>query len=396
MNFEDRKQILSYFLSEGYQLDEKALDFLINNPNRKDDALRFLRESQPKTTTLTYEDVTKLFATSEAKFEIIKSPHIIEKPYSSETVTNYFSLRYDFIKNILQRRIELVNLTSINKIGHTKQFSLITLIREIDYVEKSLVVDDKTGSLKIFLHDIKSHPLLKDEVVGIVCKRDGDRIKATSILSPNMPTKREITRAENNIKCVFLSDFHLDNVNINRQFHENYKRWCDGLKEDNLWFFILGGISDEIKQIGEFLKSLPIQSKKVLFGNPQTISEAKNTIFLDDPSTVKLDNITLFLSSGNFLKKYEESFKPSPENMLIQLIRKRHLNPTYDAYKPLYEKDPYILDTIPDIIALSSSETPTITNYKGITTLTTGSFLTQPTFWVVNLHTRETIKIDFT
>ena len=48
------------------------------------------------------------------------------------------------------------------------------------------------------------------------------------------------------------------------------------------------------------------------------------------------------------------------------------------------------------IIVCGHFHTPTQSNYKGTTILSTGSFVTQPVFWLVNLKTREVFKIDFT
>jgi len=395
MNSDSRKQTIKLFLSKGYQLDEKALNFIIENPNKEGEIIDFLKKTQPKTSTLAYGDIVKIFETEEVKLEILKSPQIIEKPYSPNTILSYLNARYDFIKNILQKRIELTNLTSINKIGRAKQFSLIVLIREIDHVNKSLVVDDRTGSTKLFVEDAeKIQYLIKDEAVGLVCKQDDNKITASKILHPDTLIKREITKTKNTITCIFLSDFNLDH-NINQQFYENYKKWCKELDGESTWVFILGGISKDVKHNEEFIKYLPKQSKKVIFEN-SILHEHENPISIGDPSFIRLGGITLFLSQGRFLKKYESIFTSKLEEMLVNLIKTRHLNPTFDANNHLYKSDPYTLDIIPDIIAVGSSGIPKSLNYKGITVLTTGSFLTQPIFWSINLQTRETLKIDFT
>ena len=81
--------------------------------------------------------------------------------------------------------------------------------------------------------------------------------------------------------------------------------------------------------------------------------------------------------------------------MMLQMLKKRHLSPTFGYNKDLAE-DKLFMDEPPDIFVIGSYEEPRTMNYKGVTFISLGSFASQPIFWETNLKTRENIKIDLT
>ncbi len=390
MNFTDRKEVVRLFLSEGYQLDEIALDFLTKNTNKIKEILAFLKKSHPTTTTLTHDKIETLFKPKDTTTEILKIPRLAQNTITASATLNYFNIRYDFIKNLLKNRLELTNLTSINKIGRTKQFSLIVLIRDTNHENNKIIVDDKTGVTSVsFDEPSKVQYLLKDEVVGLVCRQSEYGAELLNAIYPNISIRREITKTKEKTICVLLPDLAQDIETP--KYLDGYKKLGNEVQDGNIYFFVLGGLPKNAK---EFLNHLPKKSKVFLMENNSAKQE--NTVVLDDPSIIRVGGATLFLSSGTFLKKYEEIFKLPATETLTKLIKKMHLNPTFEIGDQIYENDPFLLDILPNVIAVGSGNSSGSVNYKGITVLATGKIGAQPAAWAINLQTRETIKIDFT
>lgn len=384
MNLTDKKEIINFFLSEGYQLDESALTFLSDDKSKIYEHLEYLKTTQTGKTTLTSNDFKKDHSNIDWGITILKTPQ--QKPQiSTNELLIILNKRYDFFKNLLQNRIELVNLTSINKIGKMQKFSLVVLLRDIVSETSSLVVEDRTGFTQLFVEDKQQlKNLVEDEVVGLNCKQENERIVATGIIQPNIQIKKEITKLKNNVNCFFMSDKLLTNRNLKAllQLTGNH---------DNCHLFVFAEtmMSGEARDV---FTELPV-TKTVITKN--LTNEAGIISIIQTPSMVKINEMVLFLSLGSFLSKYSTD-STTTEATLLNLIKKRHLDPKLDIRQTLFINDPYLLDEMPDIIVIDTPGNPTSVTYKGITILTTGDVSLQPTVWKINLQTRETIKINLT
>ena len=79
---------------------------------------------------------------------------------------------------------------------------------------------------------------------------------------------------------------------------------------------------------------------------------------------------------------------------MVNLLKRRHLSPVVD-FNNIDSEDSYVMEEIPDIFVTNCSYRPCFKNYKGTTIICSGSFLTEPTFYLVNLKTREVIEKKF-
>jgi DNA polymerase II small subunit/DNA polymerase delta subunit B len=74
-------------------------------------------------------------------------------------------------------------------------------------------------------------------------------------------------------------------------------------------------------------------------------------------------------------------------------LRKRHLDPVFSMEKAILE-DFLLIDPVPDIFVSFNSKSSGLVNYKGVTIISCGS--SEQICWIVNLKTRESLKIDLT
>jgi hypothetical protein len=68
--------------------------------------------------------------------------------------------------------------------------------------------------------------------------------------------------------------------------------------------------------------------------------------------------------------------------------------PTFTLNNKNYVNDPFFLETAPDIIIIADFGKPLSINYKGTTIIQCGNKSESVVGWLVNLKTRETIRID--
>ena len=360
----DKPTILRMFLSLGTQVDTDALNTLAAKPDVLERALKTEKSELPSVITSEFLESLSQIALPDEKISINQLSQVL----------NY---RYGFLRNILAGKAELTNLVSINKVSEKlKQFSVIGVV-----VSKAnmLTVEDTTGQTDFLVDEESAKYIIEDEVIGIVCERRGETNHVKSIVYPDIPLKKEAIKSENLENCIFISDIHMDSPKFNENHYKTLLNWLE--EQKNLKIFVIGGISKNQGDITRFLSDIP---KPIQIYSEETIS---NSLI-----STKVENIQISITYGAFLQYYMRLWGTPASTTLVNLIKKRNLNP---LILPEFYNNALLLENIPDILVVGGTGKSESTNYKGTTILTNGSFLTEPIYWLINLQTRETFKIDF-
>jgi len=394
----EKQEIIRYFLEKGYQLDLASLDFFSRNLGKIDTFLEKM-ENTEKPSIITLDFINSILKT-EMSVDVIRTPRQLKKA-SVQDFVQYFSNRYEKLRNIVIKRLNSTNLISIGKISpKTKRFSIIGLVKEKNNEEKSIKIEDPTSEVSIFFEDNSDQTfeqIVLDEVIGITCEKD-DIIRAKEVIWPDIPLERKIAKTENGVFCLFLSDIHMDNKEFNKKSYEKFLEWINKLDYDKLYVFVLGYVSSKKQDLIAFFNNLPKNSLKIFLRGKTDPDVVVGDLKIESPALIRLEgNVTFLLCDGTHLEQYADFWKNyTPDKIMLNLLRKRHINPVFDFNKKIYVEDPFLLDTIPDIFASGHFHSPSFLNYKGTTIISTGNFISKPIYWLANLKTREIIKLDFT
>ena len=395
----EQQEIVKLFLSKGFQLDSSSLDFFSQEPNKINPFLEEIEKTPEKPSTVSL-NLVKSILKEKPRIEILKTFTQEQKTFAAEKAIQFFIGRYEKIKKILNGRLDLVNLVSINKITQkSKKFSIIAMVKEKISDANSIVAEDLTGELIVRFSE-KTANLLEeivlDEVIGLVCEAGTDGFTVSNIIWPDLPLRRDVNKANDDIFCLFISGIRMDSPQFNKESYEKFFNWLSQSSYKTLYIFVLGGVSSRKDDVKEFFSRIPKDSEKI-FLRSAADPEFPEEFNITDPSLIKLDNIILLLCDGIHIEKYSKMWPGmQPEKIMMNLLKKRHLDPTFDSSTKILDQDYFVIDTIPDIFVSGNSSAPGILNYKGTTIISNGNFLTQPIFWMVNLKTRETFKLDFT
>lgn len=390
----DRNEIVRSFISAGYQLGMDALQYFEENPGTAQEFL-VLAAGKLEKPFVNRQAVDQIFSSMSPKVKVIRSYLRKKVDVGPGEMADSFARRYNKMSEILSKKSDLVNLLSINRIRpENKAFSLIGMIREVSPGDRSLVVEDPTGSTTVFVSDSLEGEfgyLVEDEVIGIVCDNESSsENKAVRIVYPDLPLQVRAPAADKDVTCMFISDIHMDDGAFMQYNFEKFGEYLKKVKEE-VMVFVLGDISSSEEDVKKFLEAFPPNFKvMVLRGHLEDEKDAQ----LPDPAMVEIAGVKIFLSHGSMFQKYKDRFKASAENTLLQLLKKRHLSPTFDQASGL-DDDKLFVDQVPDIAVVGHFHKPRTMNYKGTTIISLGSFVGEPVFWSVNLRTRETTKIDF-
>ena len=347
----EKKEVLRLFLEKGYQIDVESLNFFAKNDSFLQ---KFLLEMEEKKFPST---ITKEFVDSVLQSDIeIFALQPDKKTLTVDETAKILLEKFNIIKQILVTHMDLVNLLSINKINEkTKRFSLIGVVADIDDDAKRISIFDDTGEItlkvdKKFLDDV-----LINDILGFSCeKNEGFDVK--KIIFPDIPLRRNIKNLTEEKNAIFAE-----------KTTKNILEWCSNQKNQNYLFTFMHA---------ENQAEVPQNTKLIFVGEGPTFA----TI---------LKNISIFLFDGNFLHRVIKDKKL--EDFLISLFKKRYFNAT-KGFNKILVNNAFVLENIPDIIAINGLKEALQTNYKGTTILTT----TENTSWVINLKTREIIKLNST
>lgn len=378
----ERSEIIKKFLSEGFQLDSSALKFLLKNEDKIENILTRLKENKPKELVLSSEILQKFLEEAPTKIDIIPRNYSTKEMVSVEDITNFFVNRYSNIWNILSKRMELVNLISINKITQKiDKFSLIVMIRKIE--GNKIFVEDLTGQLKLELRSNQNILLTEDEVIGVVCKRFNENFLVENVYYPDIPLKKEVLHTTEDINCFFIPIEKINEKKLNGVEKE--------LEEKNNLFFLFLDSNSNKTFYEEIIPFFP-KVRTFIISEEKIQKEMEGYNFLSDPAFVKVEELVLLLTNGKFLKYYSDVWKISLNQIVLNLIKKRHLNPSFKFSKKIFVSDPFFLDIVPDIVYVNYPSIFASLNYKGTTILVNGN-AEESAIWKVNLKTRENIKI---
>jgi len=380
----EKKELMEIFLKKDLIVDLESLEYFLKNPEQVE---IFLREIEGKKvpSIIKIDFVKAILGSREIKIKEIKKKVSENKTFSVNDITQILIERYERIKSFFSYRMDIVNLISINKINEkTKKFSLIVMIKEVDRKNKTAVVEDLTGETLVFLPNNVLNFVVQDEVVGLVCEKNNDKIEVLNVLWPDIPLNRKIASLDEDIYCVFISKKVLEE-NMKKFLKEISKVKCEGLL-----IFLFSEEYDE-KNIENLKMDLPFNSKLIFIkkGN----SESDEKIFTAPAFLSVEDKVKILICDGNIFSSYKGILGEKTEEIMLNLLKKRHLDPMFSIEKIRFE-DRLIIDPVPDIFVSFDFGTSGLINYKGTTIISCGS--SEKMFWIVNLKSRESLKIDLT
>ncbi|MCR5026443.1 MAG: DNA-directed DNA polymerase II small subunit [Methanobrevibacter sp.] len=370
-------------------------------------------------------------------FKIIQDSS--NKSYTSGEISDlitYFQSRYEKLSKILRQRPELKITTKIADIedGQTT-INLIVMVKEIRSTKnghKYIEFEDDTGSISILFSNkneelfAEAEKLVRDEVVGVVVNKDNDFIIANQLLFPDIVRTSE---KEMDFSVVFLSDVHIGSLTFLEDAFKKFIDWinCDFGNEEQRkvaesvkYLIIAGDIVDGIGVYPNQDKELSIKDIRLQYdeaarflgnvrsdikiiiapGNhdasrlaePQpavpeeyakSLYELDNVEFVSNPAVISLEGINVLIYHGESFNELPMAIKglsyEHNEEMMKELLRKRHLAPIYGDRTPLASEleDYLVIENIPDIFHTGHIHINAYDKYKGIHMINSGTFQTQ-------------------
>jgi len=309
-----------------------------------------------------------------------------------------------------------------------------------------------------------------DEVIGIAGVSSRKIIFADNIILPEVPATNELKKGPEDAYAIFTGDNHVGSRHFLHENFDNFIEWINGrlgsdeqkeIAKKVKYIFFVGDLVDgigiypaqfddlEIKDITkqyskllEGIKKIPHHIQIIICpGNhdalrltepqpplysdyAQALYELPNIHIVSNPSIINIEstqnfggfNVLLYHgASFHFYAEHVESIRREGGNKRADLIMKfllqrRHLAPEHSSvtYTPMPDKDPLLIDIVPDFFATGHIHRSTVSSYRNVTMLNCSCWIGMTDFQekvglipepsrviAVNLQTRETKVMRF-
>ncbi|MDP3765019.1 MAG: DNA-directed DNA polymerase II small subunit [Nanoarchaeota archaeon] len=380
----------------------------------------------------------------EDKVKIIYSYKEDPKKREPQDFVDYFNNRYKSIEKILKQHQELRNTVSINKITNKKENVIIIGIVSDKQTTKNgnllLVLEDPTGQRRVLINKNKptlfneAKDIVLDEVIGVVGVNVDTIVFVNSIIWPDIPTNKELKKAEQEVYALFLSDLHVGSSKFLPDDFEKFLRWINGdigneqqrsIAKNVEYIFIAGDLVDgcgiypeqdkelitkdiyqQYKECAELLKQIPQHITLIVcpgnhdalrISEPQPplsknfakpMYELNNILMVSNPSMININSSSSFAGfdvlmyhgySFDYFVAEVDSLRNQggyarADLIMKFLLKRRHLSPSHSStlYIPDAKKDPLVIERVPDFFLSGHIHKTSTSNYRN-TTLICGS-----------------------
>tara|TARA_Y100000034_G_scaffold131852_1_gene193502 strand:- start:879 stop:2510 length:1632 start_codon:yes stop_codon:yes gene_type:complete len=455
---EEKKEVENIFVKFGIHLEIRREKEIVDVGEMEEKALE---EKNEKSDEEERDD-----------FKVFHAETVPYKKLEVKDFVGNFRARYQSLQRILIGHPELANrLVSVGKISSDRQsLSIIGIVTEKRITKnKNLIIkfEDMTGEIsgvvKFDNEELfsKAEGLMLDDIVGVKASGNRDLLFVHDIIFPDS-VKLEKTKFEEDVNIGFLSDVHCGSDKHLGEKFEKFLDWINSDAEDAKKVKYLFFVGDNVDGVGIFpgqenrldLKSMeeqysllesylrrvpkrimmfmcPGQHDATRVAEPQPpiskkyapgLYEIENLILVTNPSMLKFyegeKEFKILMYHGASLHSFINEIKElremkahsCPAKAVKHLLKRRHLAPSHGGvvYIPNMEKDPLVIEEVPDVLCTGEVHRLDIENYNGTLIITGSCWQSQTDFEekvgnipdpskvpLLNLKTRELKVLDF-
>lgn len=192
---------LKNLINLGFLVDEKIKD-KIEDLN-EEEFYKLVENLKKDNIFIVNEDIIKNVLAGEIKIlKLFKKTEM----FAIQDFVKNLNNKYNFLQDILIKKLELSNIVSINKCSDGN-VSVIGLIKEREEKDNNFVIslEDPTGEIKASIAKKLGEKLVLDDVVAVSGKISNKILIVDKLLLPDVPLK-PVTYSKDSIKIVFLAD----------------------------------------------------------------------------------------------------------------------------------------------------------------------------------------------
>lgn len=417
------------------EAEREAQEEYDSGENGEQDATESRGQKFSESKTVTIRDSRR--DTVSTKVEILDEAEITKDEKDVPEFLACYNDRYEKQRKMLTRRMEMKSAVSIKRLERREkgeEVSVIGLVNE-KYSTNSgkyiLELEDKTGSFKALVDERQGDRIVPDELIGVSGSMGGDIVYGDTVVRPDLPIPDGTSSTEQSVKAAYISDLHLGSEDTLYDRFDRFAKWLNSDGASGIGYLVIAGdivegvgvypdqeeelrVTDIYRQyemFEEWVKKLPEDLQIIVSpGNHDVVRLAEpqpripekalsdvasfdNIHLVQNPQYVRLHGVEssgvdhLLYHGMSFdehvdqIKELRESAYDEPRHVMIDLLKRRHLAPTYGSNLMAPEgEDHLVIDREPDVMVSGHFHSHDIGNYKGVTTVCSSTFQTQTDF----------------
>nr|MDO8134289.1 DNA-directed DNA polymerase II small subunit [Candidatus Njordarchaeum guaymaensis] len=358
----------------------------------------------------------------------------------------YFQNRYEKMKRLFRARKDSMEAVTIREASggdegsKAKIIGLVTSKRETERGMIILELEDLTGTLSATVSNRddklyhKGSRVLLDQVIRIDGTIRADKTASVrEITWADVPYDRRPNHAKEPVFAVLISDIHYGSAKFLKDQFEEFVGWIRGegptdeaakMAKRVKYLVIAGDLVDgigvypnqedelEVKdiyeqygQLADYIKKIPSTIEIIAIpGNhdatrlalPQPPIPEKyvgpitksctNFHMIGNPGFVKIHGVDTLVYHGriidNILSTLPEISSRTVTQALHELVRCRHIAPTWDPNNPIVptSEDLLVMERVPDILHMGHIHINAVSQYRGVLTVNSGAFQSQTSY----------------
>ena len=178
---------------------------------------------------------------NEFSTKFLKEYSEVKKKVEVFDFIEHYKIRYNYIRKILQNRLELTDTISINRAFgkmEREKVSLIGLVSSKDITRNNNILmelEDPTGAIKLLISSNKKElfdkagDIVLDEVIGISGNLGNGIVFVNDLFFPDVPLNGcELKKSPVEEYIAFISDLHLGSKNFLEKEFIKFIKWLNG------------------------------------------------------------------------------------------------------------------------------------------------------------------------
>ncbi|RMF54950.1 DNA polymerase II small subunit, partial [Candidatus Woesearchaeota archaeon] len=294
-----------------------------------------------------------------------------------------------------------------------------------------------------------------DEIIGVVGVCSNNFVFANNLFYPDIPFSKELKKSPDEVYALFLSDIHVGSKQFLQDNFERFIKWINQeigseqqkhIASKTKYVFIAGDVIDGVgiypnqekdltikdiyEQYDEFTKYIaripsnikviicPGNHDAVRLAEPQppipkdlakNLYELPNVSLVSNPSLIKIHKtknfpgINVLLYHGYSFDFYVANVDSIRSNggydradlIMKKMLQQRHLAITHSStlYTPYSDKDPLVIEEIPDIMLSGHIHKASVSHYRNISLICGSCWQSMTEFQEKLGHTPEPCKV---
>ncbi|MBW9222592.1 DNA-directed DNA polymerase II small subunit [Methanothermococcus sp. SCGC AD-155-C09] len=363
---------------------------------------------------------------------------------SIEDFIKYFRSRYNKIKSLIEKKINrrAYPLNRIYKRKGENDVFVVGIVSDVNTTTKGhkrVEIEDENTTFTVILMKDKiakgdlPNDILLDEVIGFIgyVPDSGNIMFANECVRPDL-TPKKIKSTEEKIYAAFLSDIHVGSYEFLEDSFRKFIKFLNGDIKNGLeekivsrlkYISIAGDLIDGVgiypgqeydlydvdvmsqySEIGAYIEQIPEHIHVIISpGNhdalrpaePQPVFPSKilklfdgldNVTFLSNPGYVNVHGLDFLVYHGrsfdDIIGQISSAKYTDPPSIMKELLKRRHLCPTYGGRCPIApeDEDYLVIHNEPDIFHTGHIHINGYGNYKGTIMVNSGTFQEQTEF----------------